>query len=140
LSWLLVLKKRSALREAFAGFVVDTVADFGSGDVARLMGNAGIIRNRRKIEAVIDNARRLQEVRESAGGFAAWLSARHPLPLADWVKAFRATFAFCGPEVVNEFLLSIGYLPGAHREDCPVFAATAACNPPWRILTGTTAG
>lgn len=131
LSWLIVLKKREGLRTAFAGFDVDAVAGFGEADVARLLADGTIIRNRLKIAAVIENARRLQGMRSSDGGFAAWLAAHHPRALDEWVRLFRKTFKFTGPEVVNEFLMSIGYLPGAHREDCPVFARIAALRPPW---------
>ena len=57
LSWLTILRKREAFRQAFAGFDVDVVAGFGGADVDRLLGDAGIVRNRRKIDAVIANAR-----------------------------------------------------------------------------------
>ncbi|MBB4286601.1 DNA-3-methyladenine glycosylase I [Roseospira goensis] len=137
LSWLLVLKKRPALNAAFDGFVVDRVAAFDDADRARLLADAGIIRNRRKIDAVIENARRVQALRDSHGGFAAWIAAHHPRDLAAWVKLFRATFRFAGPEVVNEFLMSIGILPGAHRDDCPVQGRILAQAPPWsRVGSG----
>ncbi len=131
LSWLLVLKKRAALNEAFAGFVVDRVAAFREDDRARLLADARIIRNRRKIDAILHNARVVQGVRPA--GFAAWLDAHHPRPLDQWVPLFRATFRFTGPEVVNEFLMSLGYLPGAHAPDCPVAAEIARLEPPWQI-------
>ncbi|MBY0430973.1 MAG: DNA-3-methyladenine glycosylase I, partial [Rhodospirillales bacterium] len=104
LSWLIVLKKRPALVTAFAGFAVDRVAAFKPEDVHRLMADATIIRNRRKIEAVIENARRLQAMRASHGSFTAWLAAHHPRDKEAWTKLFRATFLFTGGEVVNEFL------------------------------------
>ncbi len=132
LSWLLVLRKRDGMRAAFDGFDVDKVADYGEDDVARLLADPGIVRNRLKIAAIIENARRIRALRESDGGFAAWIAARHPLTLPEWVKVFRKTFKFTGGEVVNEFLMSIGYLPGAHREDCPAFTRIAALGPPWR--------
>ncbi len=131
LSWLLVLKKRVALNAAFEGFDPARVAAYGEADVRRLLNDAGIIRNRRKIEAVIENARRLLAIRESHGGFARWLEAHHPLRLEDWVKAMKGAFVFMGPEVVNEFLMSTGYLPGAHDPECPRFAEIAALEPPW---------
>src|SRR5512142_2054008 len=65
LSWLTVLKKRAAFRAAFADFGVDRVADFGAAETLRLMADPGIVRNRQKIEAVIANARRIQELRYS---------------------------------------------------------------------------
>ena len=131
LSWELMLKKRAGIRAAYAGFEVDRVAAFGEADVARLLSDAGIIRNRLKVAAAIENAKRLQAIRKSHGSFAAWIAAHHPLPKADWVKLFRKTFKFMGGEIVGEFLMSIGYLPGTHREDCPVFARIAKLSPPW---------
>lgn len=132
LSWLIVLKKREGLAEAFDRFEVDRVAAYGETDRARLLADARIIRNRRKIDAIIENARRVQDLRGRHGSFADWIAVHHPRTKEEWVALFRRTFVFMGGEVVNEFLMSIGYLPGAHREDCPVFARIAARNPAWR--------
>ncbi|MFZ5789424.1 MAG: DNA-3-methyladenine glycosylase I [Pseudomonadota bacterium] len=133
LSWLTVLKKREAFRAAYAGFDVDRVAGFGARDKARLLEDAGIIRNRLKIEAAIENARRIQTIRDSHGSFAGWLEAHHPRSKADWVKLFRQTFRFTGGEIVAEFLMSIGYLPGAHRPNCPVYKRIAKLKPAWMV-------
>jgi DNA-3-methyladenine glycosylase I len=131
LSWLTVLKKRDAFRAAFAGFDVDRVAAFDDSDKARLMADAGIIRNRLKIDAVIDNARRIQVLRGEYGSFAEWLDKHHPRPKEQWLKLFKRTFRFTGGEIVGEFLMSLGYLPGAHRPDCPIHQRICALNPPW---------
>lgn len=131
LSWLIVLKKRPALVAAFEGFDPAVVAHYGEAELGRLMADAGIIRNRRKILAVIENARRLLAIRRSHGSFAAWIEAHHPLTRPGWVKLFKATFVFMGGEVVNEFLMSIGYLPGAHGEACPVFQRIKPLAPAW---------
>ncbi len=120
LSWEIVLKKRVGTVQAFDGFQVDRVAAYGPDDVERLLADARIIRNRRKIGAIIENARRLKALRTSHGGFAAWIDAHHPRDKSAWVKLFKQTFVFMGGEVVGEFLMSIGKLPGAHRPDCPV--------------------
>lgn len=133
LSWLTVLKKRDAFRHAFDNFDIDRVAAFGDADRERLLGDAGIIRNRLKVEAAIHNAGVIQALRDEHGSFAAWLDHYHPLPLADWVKLFRRTFRFTGPEIVGEFLMSTGYLPGAHRDDCPVHQRILASSPAWRM-------
>src|SRR4051794_2711123 len=74
LSWLTILKKRDAFREAFGGFDIDRVARFTEARKAKLMANAGIIRNRLKIEAAVENAKRLRKI----GSFAEWLDAHHP--------------------------------------------------------------
>ena len=131
LSWLTVLRKRAALRAAFADFAVDRVAAFDDGDVARLLGDAGIVRNRQKIAAVIANARRIQELRRSHGSFHGWLEAHHPRPPEEWTRLFRQNFRFTGGLIVGEFLMSLGYLPGAHVAECPVYAAILALAPPW---------
>ena len=121
LSWLTVLRKRAAFRAAFAGFDLDRVAAFDDADRARLLADAGIIRNRRKIDAAIENARRLCGLRDAHGGIAAWLDSHGNLDKPAWVKLFRQTFVFTGPEIVGEFLMSLGRLPGAHDPDCPRF-------------------
>jgi DNA-3-methyladenine glycosylase I len=131
LSWLTILKKRSAFRAAFADFEVDRVAAFGPTDIDRLLADAGIIRNRLKIEATTENARRIQALRQSHGSFAGYLETHHPRPPDEWTRLFRQTFRFTGGQIVNEFLMSLGYLPGAHEPDCPVFACILEHSPPW---------
>jgi len=134
LSWLTVLRKKDAFQLAFEGFDLERVASYGDDDFARLMADASIIRNRRKILAVIENARRILHIREQHGSFANWLDKHHPLLLEDWVKLFKQTFVFTGGEIVNEFLVSLGYLPGAHEATCPVYAQVVALKPPWMGL------
>jgi DNA-3-methyladenine glycosylase I len=129
LSWLTILKKRSAFRAAFAGFEVDRVAAFGPSDIDRLLADSGIVRNRLKIAAATENARRIQGLRRSHGSFAGWLDAHHPRSPAEWTRLFRQTFQFTGEQIVTEFLLSLGYLPGAHAPECPIFARISL--PPW---------
>jgi DNA-3-methyladenine glycosylase I len=131
LSWLTILKKRDAFRRAFEGFDPDVVARYGTRQRARLMRDAGIIRNRLKIRAVVENARRIRALRDSHGSFARWLDAHHPLGPADWQKLFRETFVFTGGEIVGEFLKSTGYLPGAHARSCPIYPRVVAKRPPW---------
>ncbi|WP_312369460.1 DNA-3-methyladenine glycosylase I [Stenotrophomonas sp.] len=131
LSWETILRKREGFRAAYSGFDVDAVAAYGEDDIARLMADAAIIRNRLKVLAAIHNALVIQGLRASHGGFASWLDAHHPLPKADWVKLFKKTFRFTGGEITGEFLMSLGYLPGAHRADCPVMVRIAAVGPAW---------
>jgi len=131
LSWLTILKKREGLQKAFAGFDVDKVADFNEKDFACLMNDAGIIRNSLKIRAVIHNAQVIRSMRKSHGGFAKWIDAHHPLAKDDWVNIFKKTFKFTGGEIVGEFLMSVGYLPGAHDENCPIYKKIAKLKPAW---------
>ncbi|MDD3181380.1 MAG: DNA-3-methyladenine glycosylase I [Alphaproteobacteria bacterium] len=126
LSWEIVLKKRPALNAAFDSFTVDKVAAYGEADVTRLLADPAIIRNRLKIAAIIENARRIQTIRQEAGSFAAWLDAHHPQSRESWVKLFKKTFKFTGGEIVGEFLMSLGYLEGAHKRGCPVYALAEA--------------
>jgi DNA-3-methyladenine glycosylase I len=131
LSWLTILTKRAAFRDAFAGFDIDTVAGFDDADRRRLMSDARIIRNRLKIDAAIENAQRLQAIRASHGSVAHWLDAHHPLSKEAWVNLFRRSFRFTGGEITGEFLMSLGYLPGAHEPWCPVYKKVARMHPPW---------
>ncbi|MDA0239546.1 MAG: DNA-3-methyladenine glycosylase I [Proteobacteria bacterium] len=131
LSWAVILKKRENFRTAFDGFDVDKVAAYGDSESTRLLADAGIVRNKLKVAATIDNAKVIQSFRASHGGFADWIAANHPLVKEDWVKLFKMTFKFTGGEITGEFLMSIGYLPGVHRHSCPIFDKIAALNPPW---------
>jgi DNA-3-methyladenine glycosylase I len=136
LSWGTILAKRANFLRAYDGFDVDRVAGYGRRDRARLLADAGIIRNRLKVDAAIENARRLQAIRAEHGSFRRWLDAHHPRDKAAWVRLFKATFRFTGGEITGEFLMSTGYLPGAHARSCPVFARVARRNPAWmRPLT-----
>ena len=132
LSWELILKKRPGFTQAYASFDIDVVAAFGEQDRARLLADTDIIRNRLKVNAAIENAQRIQALQAEFGSFSNWLEHHHPLPKPEWVKLFKKTFKFTGGEIVGEFLMSSGYLPGAHKEDCPIFAKVVATSPPWR--------
>ncbi len=71
---------------------------------------------------MIENSRRIAGLRASHGSFARWLDAHHPQGKAEWVALFKKTFLFTGGEITGEFLMSLGYLPGAHEPGCPVYA------------------
>jgi DNA-3-methyladenine glycosylase I len=131
LSWLTILKKKEAFRRAFEGFDPAVVAAFGERKYAKLLKDAGIIRNRLKIRAVIENARRLLAIQKSHGSFAKWLDAHHPRSAREWQKLFKKTFVFTGGEIVGSFLLSTGYLRGAHVPSCPVYGKVARKRPAW---------
>ena len=131
LSWLTILKKKDAFRRAYDGFDIDTVAGYGEAERERLLADSGIIRNRLKVDAAIANAGALVAIRREHGSFAAWLDHHHPLSKPQWVKLFKQTFRFTGGEITGEFLMSTGYLPGAHHDRCPVYHAIARLEPPW---------
>lgn len=130
LSWETILRKRDGFRRAYDGFDVDTVAGYGEADRLRLLGDAAIIRNRLKVDAAIHNAQVIRGLRQSHGSFAQWLDAHaveddKPRDKASWVKLFKRTFRFTGGEITGEFLMSLGYLPGAHRPGCPALKRIA---------------
>ncbi len=126
LSWLIVLKKRDDLRTAFDGWELSRIAAYDEAKITDLLANPGIVRHRGKILAIIHNAKVVLELQRAHGGFAAWLAAQNAKELAEWLKLFKKTFKFTGGEIVNEFLMSIGLLPGAHRPDCPIALKLAA--------------
>ena len=131
LSWTTILRKEAAFERAYDGFDVDRIAGYGEADVARLLSDASIVRNRLKVRAAVTNARAIVALRPEYGGFRGWLDAHHPLGQGAWLARFKATFTFVGGEIVREFLVSTGYLDGAHDPDCPVRARVLAADPPW---------
>jgi DNA-3-methyladenine glycosylase I len=131
LSWLTILKKADNFKNAYDGFDIEKIAAYGDEDLARLLADAGIIRNRLKINAAIENARRILILRAEYGSFKNWLDAHNKLNRDEWTKLFKKTFVFTGGEIVSEFLMSSGYLPGAHDENCPIFIEVAKLKPAW---------
>lgn len=131
LSWITILKKADNFRRAYDGFDIPTVAGYDEAQRARLLADAGIIRNRLKVNAAIVNAGRILELQKEHGSFKNWLDAHHPRPKEEWVKLFKQTFVFTGGEIVNEFLVSSGYLPGAHEESCAVYRRILSLRPAW---------
>jgi len=124
LSWTTILNKEDNFRKAYAGFSIARIAAFCEEDKFRLLSDPGIIRNRLKIEAVIFNAQRVLEMQQKYGSFLNWLKEHHPREKSAWTILFRKNFRFTGGEIVNEFLMSTGFLPGAHLPDCPVYEKT----------------
>lgn len=131
LSWETILKKKDNFFKAFDDFNIEKVARYSDKRKEKLMQDAGIIRNRLKIEATVHNAKCIKAIQKEFGSFKNWLDKNHPLTKEEWTKLFRKTFVFTGGEIVNEFLMSTGYLPGAHQKDCPVFKKVAAKKPAW---------
>jgi DNA-3-methyladenine glycosylase I len=123
LNWLLILKKQDNFRAAFDNFNIDKVALYEDNDLERLMNDSGIIRNRLKIKAAIDNARIINILRQQSGSFRQWLdtNAKKMTSAEEWTRLFKKTFRFTGSEITNEFLISTGYLPGAHDVNCQVY-------------------
>jgi DNA-3-methyladenine glycosylase I len=133
LSWETILKKEQTFRKAYHNFNIKKVAAYGDKDFERLMGDPGIIRNRLKINAAIENAKTILQLQKEHGSFEKWLEHHHPKTKDEWVKLFKKTFRFTGGEIVNEFLMSIGMLPGAHTPDCVVYKKVVKSGPLWKI-------
>lgn len=131
LSWETVLKKEESFRNAYNNFDIQTIATYTEEDRERLMNDSGIIRNRLKINAAIENAKTIIGLQKEFGSFEKWLEYHHPKTLQEWMKLFKKTFKFTGGEIVNEFLMSTGYLKGAHAETCPVYQHVLEQKPLW---------
>ncbi len=131
LSWTTILNKMENFRRAYHHFNIATVAAYGEEDRARLLNDAGIIRNRLKVNAAIENAQTILNLQQEAGSFKCWLDGHHPKTRAEWTTLFKKTFKFTGGEIVNEFLMSTGYLPGSHVESCPIYKKVVECKPKW---------
>ena len=146
LSWLTILRKREAFRSAFAGFDFEQVARFGEKDVERLLGDAGIIRHRGKIEATINNAGRAVEMVEAEGSIAAFVWRYEPAARAGEPRPARrrsrarsprsssaAAGASSGPTTAYAFMQAMG-LVNDHLEGCdarePALRARAALTVP----------
>ena len=138
LSWRTILHKRAAFRDAFADFAIDAVADYDARDVERLMRDEGIVRNRRKIEATIHNARRARALRDETGSLAAFFWRHEPGEderpehvTLDWLKAHPVTpsstrlaealrardWRFVGPTTAYALMQALG-LVNDHVEGC----------------------
>lgn len=131
LSWETILKKQVSFRNAYSNFEIEKVAAYDQADRERLLSDAGIIRNKLKVNAAIENAKTILEIQKEYGSFEKWLEKNHPKTKEEWVKLFKKTFRFTGGEIVNEFLMSIGFLRGAHSESCPVHQQIQDLKPMW---------
>ena len=114
LSWNTILNKQENFRKAYDQYDISKVAAYKTRQRNRLLNDAGIIRNRLKVDAAIHNANVILALQKEYGSFGAWLDHNHPLSKSEWVKLFKKTFKFTGGEITGEFLMSTGYLPGAH--------------------------
>lgn len=131
LSWETILKKEAGFRKAYHNFNLKKVAAYTDKDRERLMNDPGIIRNRLKINAAIENAKTIIGLQKEHGSFEQWLTSHHPKTKEEWVKLFKKTFRFTGGEIVNEFLQSIGYLNGAHSPECAIYKKVIRAKPLW---------
>ncbi|HUQ11945.1 MAG TPA: DNA-3-methyladenine glycosylase I [Steroidobacteraceae bacterium] len=131
LSWRTILMKRDNFRAAFRNFEIDQVARFSARDVARLLKDAGIVRHRGKIEAVINNARRAREIIGEEGSLAAYFWKYQPqgkdasVALSKDLK--RRGWKFVGPTTVYAFMQAMG-LVNDHADSCVIRAKVAGAH------------
>ena len=133
LSWTTILNKQKNFNKAYHNFRIKKVASYDEKERQRLLSDAGIIRNRLKVNAAIENAKIIISLQKEYGSFKNWLDENH-LTLKtkeEWTKLFKKTFLFTGGEIVNEFLMSTGYLPGAHIENCSIYKKVLKTKPAW---------
>jgi DNA-3-methyladenine glycosylase I len=131
LSWTTILHKEFFFRKAYSQFNIKKVAAYKEKDIERLLNDAGIIRNKLKVHAAIQNANVILQLQKEHGSFKNWIEINHPKTKAEWVAIFKKIFKFTGGEIVNEFLMSAGYLEGAHDKDCAHYKKTLKQNPLW---------
>lgn len=127
LSWKIVLVKRASFRERFEGFDPNRVARFGRREINRLADDPAIIRNRRKIEAIVQNARVFLDLAENHGSYRKWLAgqpADTPRQVAALYPLFRKTFKFMGPETTKCYLMGIGKIVPPHDRTCWCYQAS----------------
>jgi len=134
LSWETILKKEESFRAAYDNFNIHKVAAYTQEDRERLLSDPGIIRNKLKVNAAIENAKTIVALQKEFGSFEKWLEHHHPKELPEWMKLFKKTFKFTGGEIVNEFLMSIGYLKGSHDENCPIYQEVLKHDPLWQKI------
>lgn len=131
LSWNTILNKQENFKKAYNSFNIKKVAAYGDKERERLLSDPGIIRNRLKVDAAIHNANIIIRLQKESGSFKNWLDKNHPKSKEEWTKLFKNTFKFTGGEIVNEFLMSTGYLPNAHIKTCPVYTKILKLKPAW---------
>ncbi len=131
LSWQTILMKQENFRLAFDHFSVEKIANYDQEKIEQLLQNPGIIRNKLKINAAIHNAKEVLSLQKEYGSFKNWIDLNDPKSKEEWVKLFKKNFKFVGGEIINEFLMSAGYLKGAHEKTCSIFDVVLQSKPNW---------
>lgn len=124
LSWRTIVLKEKGFRKAYHNFNIRKIAAYKEKDIARLMQDASIIRNRLKIGAAIHNAQVVMRIQKEYGSWRKWLDVHAKELKHDkdaWLKLFKKHFTFVGKEILNEFLMSINQIPGAHDKKCKAY-------------------
>ena len=131
LSWDIILKKENTIKDAYVDYSFNEIARFDEYDIQRILNNKGAIRMRRKVEAIIYNAKKVISIIDKHNSFKNYLDKHHPLSLSAWLSLFKKEFKFVGNEICREFLISTGYLKGAHKKSCPIYKKVIKEKPMW---------
>ncbi|MAW08763.1 MAG: DNA-3-methyladenine glycosylase I [Flavobacteriaceae bacterium] len=131
LSWDTVLKKEKAIKDAYRDYSFFKIAEFNNSDIQRILNDNKVIRMKSKIEAIIYNAKKIISVTEKHNSFKNFLDMHHPLTMSGWLSVFKNEFKFVGKEICKEFLMSTGYIKGAHEKSCPIYKKVIREKPMW---------
>jgi DNA-3-methyladenine glycosylase I len=121
LSWRTILHKRENFRKAFQGFHIEKVRDYSEADIDRLMSDTGIVRHRKKIEATIENAKRVDELMKKYGSFEGFLDGL-PEDIGEKQKALKQTFKHVGITTAESFLVAVGRMETSHSPECFLYS------------------
>jgi DNA-3-methyladenine glycosylase I len=122
LSWTTILNKKENFKTAYSNFNIHKIASYSKKEINQLLSNKGIVRNNLKIKAIIFNAQKVVEIQNEFGSFYNWLNNKKGYDLTNWVTLFKKTFKFTGGEITKEFLMSTGFVDGAHIKTCPIYS------------------
>ena len=131
LSWDIILKKYTELNKAYSGFNIIRVAAYKSNQINVLLNNKKIIRNKLKIYSIIYNAKAILKIQNDHESFKSWLDKKKCQTLNQWTEIFKNKFKFIGLKITEEFLLSSGYIEGAHKKECKTYNEILKKNPNW---------
>ena len=131
LSWDIILKKYTELKKAYSGFNIIKVAAYKSDQINELLNNKKIIRNKLKIYSIVYNAKAILKIQKDHKSFKSWLDKKKCKNINQWVKLFKKKFKFIGIKITEEFLLSSGYIEGAHNKECKIYNEILKSNPNW---------
>lgn len=124
LSWRTILLKEKGFWKAYHNFNIKKIAGYKEKDIARLLNDISIIRNKLKVGAAIHNAQAVVKIQKEYGSFRQWLDVHAKEMKYDkdaWLRLFKKHFKFVGKEIISEFLMSINMIPGAHDKKCKAY-------------------
>ena len=134
LSWSTILKKKHNIRKAYSNYNINKISKYTENDINSLMNNKTIIRHKLKIESIIYNANQILKIINKYGSFKNWLDKNATSDISLWIIIFKKNFKFTGKKITKEFLMSTGYIKGAHNAKCPIYNLVLKKNPKWNQI------